>query len=402
MTPDSPTPSGLALLCDTGGRILQVFADRLGLADHFSTGCLFSACMASGSVGKSLSFLEQIRQRQATFEWELEIASVGRKLCFDGCLADGHLLVLGAPSSPELLGFLQHLLRLDHPDVDSLRLPLNQLSLKENEAGRFQHEFYNELTRLNNELINTQRELARRNIELERLNRLKTEFLGMAAHDLRAPIGVILWYSEFLREEGAEVFTSTQLEFISTIRSSSEFMLHLINDFLDVSAIESGKLNLNRRPSDLRQLLERHVGLNAVLAQKKRIRIALEVEGALPTLSVDEGKIAQVLNNLISNGVKFSQPGSDVVVHAAPEYGGVRIAVHDHGPGIAENERGNLFKAFSRTSVRSTAGEGSTGLGLAISRKIVEGHGGRIWVESQVGVGSQFLFTLPPEAPNTS
>jgi signal transduction histidine kinase len=102
-----------------------------------------------------------------------------------------------------------------------------------------------------------------------------------------------------------------------------------------------------------------------------------------------------VLNNLISNAVKFSQSGTAVTVHAVAASGGVQIAVRDQGPGIPEGERGKLFQPFGKTSVRSTAGESSTGLGLAIVRKIVEGHGGRIWVESEVGVGSAFLFTLP-------
>ncbi len=238
-------------------------------------------------------------------------------------------------------------------------------------------------------------QLSEANAELERLNQLKTQFLGMAAHDLRSPIGHILSFCEFLRDEAALALTAEQLEFVSIIRNSSEFMLQLVNDFLDVSAIESGHLHLERRLLDPRKLLESNVGLNAVLAQKKRIQVALQIDGALPMMAVDEGKIAQVLNNLISNAIKFSLPGTAIAVCAVAEGGGVRIAVRDQGQGIPEGERGKLFLPFGQTSVHSTAGEASTGLGLAIVRKIVEGHGGRIWVESEVGVGSVFLFTLP-------
>lgn len=238
-------------------------------------------------------------------------------------------------------------------------------------------------------------QLSQANVELERLNRLKNQFLGMAAHDLRTPIGHILSCSDFLREEAATVLTGEELEFVSIIRSSSEFMLHLIDDCLDVSSIESGHLRLDRRLSDPRKLLERNVGLNAVLAQKKHIQVAIQIDGALPMLSLDEGKITQVLNNLISNAIKFSQPGTAVAVCAVAEGGGVRIAVRDQGAGIPESERHKLFQPFGKTSVRSTAGESNTGLGLAIVRRIVEGHGGRIWVESEVGVGSVFIFTLP-------
>jgi len=232
-------------------------------------------------------------------------------------------------------------------------------------------------------------------VQLEQLNQLKTEFLGIASHDLRNPIGSILVLAELLGDEVSEVLGAEQLGYLSDIRSLSKFMLELVEDFVDISSIESGNLHLNHRPSDLHKLLEHNVRLNAKLARKKCIHVDLQIEGALPILSVDEGKIEQVLNNLISNAVKFSQPGTAVEVRAAVQDGGVLISVHDQGPGIAEAERVKLFQPFGRTSVRSTAGERSTGLGLAISRRIVEAHGGHIWMESQVGLGSVFLFTLP-------
>jgi signal transduction histidine kinase len=219
--------------------------------------------------------------------------------------------------------------------------------------------------------------------------------LGMAAHDLRNPIGSNLFLAELLCEEVATVLTEEQLRYLYDIRSSSKFMLQLIDDLLDVSSIEAGRLHLKRRPSDLRKLLQRNVSFNSKLASQKYIHVDLQIEGKLPKLSLDEGKIEQVLNNLISNAVKFSQPGTTVEVRAAAEAEGVLISVRDQGPGISEEEHAKLFQPFGITSVRATAGERSTGLGLAISRKIVEGHGGRIRVESQIGVGSVFLFTLP-------
>jgi len=232
-------------------------------------------------------------------------------------------------------------------------------------------------------------------VELERLNQLKNEFLGMAAHDLRNPIGDILALAELLYIDVATVLTEEQRGFLSDIERSSKFMLQLIDNLLDVSSIEAGHLHLNLRPSDPRKVLERSVGINAKLARQKQIHVDLHIEGALPKLSFDEAGIEQVLNNLISNAVKFSQPGAVVEVRAEMHDGGVLISVRDQGPGIPETERDKLFQPFGRTSVRSTASERSTGLGLAIARKIVEGHGGRIWLESQVGVGSVFRFTLP-------
>ena len=144
-------------------------------------------------------------------------------------------------------------------------------------------------------------------VKLECLNQLKNEFLGMAAHDLRNPIGTSLFLAELLCEEAATVLTEEQLGYLSAIRSSSKFMLQLIDDLLDVSSIEAGLLHLERRPSDLRKLLERNASLNSKLARQKHIHVGLQIEGVLPGLSLDEGKIEQVLNNLISNAVKFSQ-----------------------------------------------------------------------------------------------
>ena len=232
-------------------------------------------------------------------------------------------------------------------------------------------------------------------VELERLNRLKTEFLGMAAHDMRAPIGRILSLARFLSDEVATVLTEEQLGFLSDIRSSSQFTLQWIDNCMEISSIESGNFHLDLRRSDLRKLLEHNVGINAELAQRKHIHVHLRIEGALPELLLDKGKIEQVLNNLISNAVKFSQPATAVEVRARAQDGSVLISVRDQGPGIPEAERDKLFQSFGRTSVRSITAERSTGLGLAIARKIVEEHGGRIWVESLVGVGSTFLFTLP-------
>jgi signal transduction histidine kinase len=232
-------------------------------------------------------------------------------------------------------------------------------------------------------------------VELERLNRLKTEFLGMAAHDMRTPIGRILSLTRFLIDEVATVLTEEQLRFLYDIRSSSQFTLQWIDNCLEVSSIESGNFHLDLRPSDLRKLLEHNVRISAELAQQKHIHVGLQVEGALPRLSFDTGKIEQVLNNLISNAVKFSQPDTTIEVRARAQDFGVLISVRDQGPGIPEAERDKLFQSFGRTSVRSITTERSTGLGLAIARKIVEEHGGRIWMESQVDVGSTFLFTLP-------
>lgn len=256
---------------------------------------------------------------------------------------------------------------------------------------------YDEFSRLNNELATSQRELARRNAELGRLNEQKNQFLGIAAHDLRNPLEVILTYSQFLLDEASGRLEPEQVEFVEAIRSSSEFMLSLVENLLDLAQIEAGRLELDLATVDLGGLLERNVSLNRTLAQKKNIEVLLSCPPDLPALRIDAPKIEQVLNNLIGNAVKFSPRGSTVEVGAEDRGDGVVLRVRDQGPGVPADELDKLFRPFGRTRVQASGGEKSTGLGLAIVKKVVEGHGGKIQVESAPGEGTTFYVSLPKE-----
>jgi len=242
----------------------------------------------------------------------------------------------------------------------------------------------------------SQLELARKNEQLVRLNEEKNAFLGMAAHDLRNPLSVVLGYSDVLLLPECAL-NKDVVEMVEKIRSSSEFMLSLINDLLDISIIESGKLSLDRKRTDLVRVLEANVSLNMVLAARKDMTIVLESDPDVPRLDLDARKVEQVLNNLVSNAIHYAPPGTTIRVelrHAAPH---VVISVKDEGPGIAPEDVAKLFRPFGRARSMSTGGEISTGLGLAIARRIVEGHGGRLWVESDIGRGSTFFVALPSE-----
>ena len=248
-------------------------------------------------------------------------------------------------------------------------------------------------------LRESQQQLLDRNTELESLNEQKNRLLGMAAHDLRNPLGVILAYSEFLEMDASPVLDESQREFVSSIRSTSQFMLKLINELLEVSTIESGRLELDVAPANIGDIVRHNVSLNRVLAQQKRIGLDFELSEEIPPISLDRGKIEQVLNNLIGNAVKYSHPDTRVGIRVSNDGPHVTISVTDHGQGIPEEDMPKLFKPFGKTSVKATAGEESTGLGLAIVKKIVEGHGGKITVESRVGEGSTFRFSLPFAPP---
>jgi hypothetical protein len=237
--------------------------------------------------------------------------------------------------------------------------------------------------------------------QLVELDRLKSKFLGMAAHDLRSPIGIIKSYVQLFLSGYVGALTESQRDVLQRMDKTSETMLDLINDLLDVTAIEAGQLDLKTREVDLASFLEECRTMNALLANAKSIEVVVELEPDLPPVVMDPDRINQVLNNLISNAIKYSFPNTLITLRARVTGDEAAIAVQDQGQGIPESELPKMFTEFGKTSVRPTGGERSIGLGLAIVKRIVEAHGGRIWVESQVGVGSTFTFTLPLSMKDT-
>jgi signal transduction histidine kinase len=227
--------------------------------------------------------------------------------------------------------------------------------------------------------------------QLAEANRQKDLFLGIAAHDLRNPIGVIKMGSSLLMQ-GKPAKERDRLELAKRIHDSSGFMLRLVDDLLDISKIESGSLTLRKTDVSYTALVRDTVHLAETFAAPKRIKIRLAMPKDEIRLFIDEDKIKQVLNNLLSNAIAYSPPGS--MIRVSVERGVVvRTAVADEGPGVSEEEASYIFNVFARGKAKGTAGEKSTGLGLPIVKRIVEGHGGTIGVSK--GEGAIFHFTLP-------
>ncbi|HEX8087702.1 MAG TPA: HAMP domain-containing sensor histidine kinase [Blastocatellia bacterium] len=390
-------PAGIALLCSREGDILQIVRDELGVAEGVEVGQHFTALVDAQSVKKAEAFLAALRFRQAAFNWQMNVHLNEEviSLHFAGGAIDDNFLIVGAKSRSGAARFYEEMVKINNEQANALRQVARdcaeQARLQDDPDGRL----YDELSRLNNELVTAQRELAKKNAELGKLNDQKNQFLGMAAHDLRNPLSVILTLSEFLLDENLKVTSDERQEFIRRIRSSSEFMLRLVNNLLDISKIEAGRLDLDLEAADLRAIIEANVALNRYLADKRQVKLSLVQDERVPRLMLDASKIEQVLNNLIVNAIKFSPSGGTVEVRLDKGENDVTISVSDQGPGIPKGEFHKLFNPFEKTSARSATKEKGTGLGLAIVKKIVSGHQGSIRVESQVGRGSTFRVTLP-------
>ena len=252
-----------------------------------------------------------------------------------------------------------------------------------------------ELFEANNALTEMHRQLEIKNKELEKLNQTKNRFLAIASHDIRNPVGAILSSSIFLEEELANTLDDDNMEMLSMIKLSADYVLNLINELLDVSIIESGNLQLKLVSSDIRELVTQGYASNKLHAGEKNISLNLDIPDAISLINIDPTKITQVINNLISNAIKYSHDGTTVAISVKESAEFILFSVKDEGQGIPPGEMEKLFKPFPKMSVRSTGGEKSTGLGLVIVRKIMDAHNGRAWAESQQGKGTTFYCELP-------
>ncbi|MFW5880853.1 MAG: sensor histidine kinase [Spirochaetota bacterium] len=248
---------------------------------------------------------------------------------------------------------------------------------------------------LNNEINELNRKLQKQNVELAQLNDLKSRFIGVTAHDLRNPIGGIHQLAGLLLDEAHASGNDEHVEIFTSVRDSTGFMLELIEDLLGAVTIESGAVKLNLEPTDINELIAASARRNRIVADARGVGLDVRPADDAPLLCADRLKTHQVLNNLISNAVKFSRRGSSVSVAARRDAAAVEVSVADEGPGIPASDLDKLFQPFQQASVRNPDGEPSSGLGLFIAKAIVEQHGGRIRVESRVGVGTTFRFSLP-------
>jgi len=238
------------------------------------------------------------------------------------------------------------------------------------------------------------RELEQKSRELETASYHKSEFLANMSHELRTPLNAIIGFSEVLSERMFGELNEKQEEYLRDIYASGQHLLSLINDILDLSKIEAGRMELELTDFDLPTALDNALTLVRERAGRRSITLQMTVDDRLGQIQADERKIRQVVLNLLSNAIKFTPEGGRIEVGAVPRDGFVEVSVSDTGVGIAPEDQEAVFEEFRQVGTSAAKQEG-TGLGLALCRKFVELHGGKIGVTSQVGVGSTFTFTIP-------
>ncbi len=231
--------------------------------------------------------------------------------------------------------------------------------------------------------------------QLEIASRHKSEFLANMSHELRTPLNAINGFSEVLLEKLFGELNPKQEEYLRDILSSGRHLLTLINDILDLSKIEAGRMELELSQFNLREALENGMTMIKERAARHGIQLSLEIADGIDMIQADERKIKQTVFNLLSNAVKFTSDGGKVGVHVERNDHELKIAVSDTGVGIAPQDQSLIFEEFRQASGSYTQKREGTGLGLSLAKKFIELHGGRIWVESELGKGSRFTFTIP-------
>jgi signal transduction histidine kinase/ActR/RegA family two-component response regulator len=243
------------------------------------------------------------------------------------------------------------------------------------------------------EVVN--QKLQESNLELQRANSLKSEFLANMSHELRTPLNAVIGFSELLLDTGSGALSEDQKDYVADILSSGRHLLEMINEILDLSKIEAGKMKVSAEEFEIGPVCEEAMALLRVEAGRKHIEIVLEVEDPALEVRADRNKIKQIMNNLLSNAVKFTHPGGRVTLRTRRVVDRLSVSVIDTGIGIEQEDQGRIFQAFTQVDGSYARRYQGTGLGLTLVKKFVEMHGGRVTLESRFGEGSDFTFTIP-------
>lgn len=388
------TPQGFAIFCDQAG-LYELVRDEGRICREGETS--FLKLVDAASAEKAQNFLDAIHKDKAAFGWELNVPIRNRPTTFQfaGTQAGERALIIAGATRSDLSQLSEELMAMNSEQSTALRNALKDLSLFQRERAARDAEMFDEMSRLNNELVTLQRELHRKNHELEKLNNLKNTFLGMASHDLRKPLGIAQMMIENLVSEEDGPVNEKQKLVLGNIAKTCRQATRQLNDFLDIAQIESGRLKLDPIEYSLGHLVASRLDIHRKYAAAKSIAIDLANEPNLPEILLDPDRVGQVIDNLIENAIKYSPANTAIHVATTRKDNGVAFTVSDAGPGLTSDQISQLFHPFQGVGSKTTGGERSSGLGLAIVKAIMTGHKGRISVTSVPPNGAKFEAWFP-------
>lgn len=382
-------PHVLLVTCRPNGQLVRIVHGIPALREALHPASLLHVIDAV-DADAFWRFMQSISGHGHAFDWKLRVLTPAglRTMQFAGITDNSECWVAAAEEPAAVLALLAQAERelgstAPRPQIaPSMRTLLDDLS------------------RVNSELVNLQRELCQRNATLVEVTRERNQLLGIAAHDLRNPIMVVQSYCELLLSTSGGALGTAKTAFVERVHEAADAMLRLLEDTLDYSRFASAEVKLDTMPTDLSRLVKASVLDYQPLAARKHIGLSFHPPAqTLPAVPLDGTKIERVVVNLLSNAIKYSDTGAAVHVYVDRSDRFARVTVCDGGRGIADEDVSSLFLPFHTGSTPPSGGEQSTGLGLAIVKKLVEAHGGHVAVSSRQHHGSSFSFELPFEPP---
>lgn len=310
-------------------------------------------------------------------------------------IVDGEVVGVINLSHPRVNAFSAEDARIMSIVTDQVAVALNNVQAFD-DLQRF-NEVLEDLVRQRTvDLQRANAELLAANEEILKTNRMKSQFFANMSHELRTPLTAIIGFSELLQDRTFGDLNESQARYVDNIYRSSRHLLNLINDILDLAKVESGKMKITLEPFSLKECLDQVSNVVRPLAMEKNIALSVGIEDEIDTVVGDEVRIKQIMYNLLSNGIKFTDQGGRVEVCARSVDNILHVSVTDNGIGIEKEYHEIIFSEFQQVDGSYSRRHEGTGLGLALTRKLVDLHGGRVWVESEgEGKGSTFTFTLP-------
>lgn len=392
------TTGGFAVVTTADGAIREWLHDDVGFADVPLVAQLF----ATSSVIDGLAMLREAQQGLLVAPWRLAtIDHVGteRDMLVIASRDGDNIVLLGAPSTSEARALLQQVEHRFGVDVYALLLRQLEAAPSGDEADVDTRALI-ELSLTNNELMGLHRQLMSANAQLRQLDKRKDQLLGMVAHDLRNPLASIAGFASTIQIQLADDTGPNVVAMLGRIERLSQQMLDIVNDLVDVSAIQSNQLTLDVDEVDIAVLVNEVIETYRSAAQQKGIGFTVDGTDAAVLVVADDRRLTQVFDNIVNNAVKYSPADTSAVIHVHLHESDdrVHVAVTDQGAGIPADQHERIFAPFQTAGIAPTGDERSIGLGLPIAKNIVEAHGGAIEVVSEVGVGSTFTIIVPKQS----